>query len=98
MLPLAWIRPTANKIVELGVEDVEIEKGTLVGVEDEIVVEEGNGDLVAGGEHDEIGLDLAAVAEADLVPGELGDFGLHPDAAVAGRVAAAPCSWSGGCP
>src|SRR3990170_7632098 len=75
-----------EKVVELGVEDVEIEEGTAVGAKDEIIVEEGNGDLVAGGVHDEIGFDLASVAEADLVAGELHDFGLHPDAAMAAEL------------
>src|SRR5262249_17844663 len=76
-------QPDSEEIVELGMKGVEIEKRLLVGAEQKRVVEKRNGNFVTGREHDEIGLDLASVTEADLVAGKFGDIGLDADAAMA---------------
>ena len=75
---------------DVGVEDAPEQLDVVVGRGEQVVVEEGEGDLVAGAVDDDVGVRLAAVGEAHAIALERGDVRLRRDRAVRDAVEDAP--------
>ena len=73
-----------------GMKDAPEQLDVVVGRGQEVLVEEREGDLVAGAVHDHIGVHLAAVREPDPVALQRGDVRLGRDRAVSDPVEDAP--------